>query len=189
MDCKKKSDEQLMFIFQNEKGSRKRKAFDCLYLRYSQSLTEYFYYSLNYDNDKAQDFMHDLFLKIIENPLSFDTSRNFKTWILCAASNMCKNEYRRIKKIDNSKTVLLNVTNNIDEFQFKEDNFEYALNKLNEDHKIIIILRYKFNLLTTEIAHVLVCPEGTIRSRLFYAKKELAKILNSNYYERSRKLK
>ena len=155
MDYKIKSDEQLMSIFQKEKGSRKRKVFDCLYLRYAQSITEYFYYSLNHDNQKAQDFMHDLFLKIIEKPTNFDTSRNFKIWLFSSASNMCKNEYRRLSTIENHRTIILDSPKSLVEIKSQEQDFKDALVKLNNDQRNMIILRYKFNMSAIEIGKIL----------------------------------
>jgi RNA polymerase sigma-70 factor (ECF subfamily) len=185
MDLKQQSDEQLMQIFQNQKGSRKRKAFDFLYLKYAQSITEYFYYALHYDKQKAQDFMHDLFLKIIEKPLLFDPSKKFKTWIFSIAANMCKNEYRKTKTIDNHKQYVLNTYEEFYQDKATGKHYREAIFQLNEEHREVIILRYKFDLMSTEIAKILNLPEGTIRSRLFYAKKELAIILNPNENEKS----
>ena len=47
------------------------------------------------DREKAEDFVHDLFTKLIKNPDSFDTSRSFKTWIFSVANNMTINEYKK----------------------------------------------------------------------------------------------
>ena len=63
----KATDEELMLHVR--KGDREALAF--LYDRYSAALVNFFHKMLNSDKEKAQDFMQDLFLKIIENPFSF----------------------------------------------------------------------------------------------------------------------
>jgi len=72
-------------------------AFDELYHRYSQRLLLYFFRELGCDEQKAQDFLQDAFLKILEKPGLFDPERKFSTWIFTVAYNMCKNEYRRLQ--------------------------------------------------------------------------------------------
>ncbi len=72
-------------------------AFDELYERYSTRLLHYFYRMLGKETEKAQDFLQDLLLKIVEKPHLFDTRQRFSTWVYTIASNMCKNEYRRLQ--------------------------------------------------------------------------------------------
>ena len=50
-----------------------------------------------------------------------------------------------------------------------------ALRLLKSTHKNHIILRYKFKMSIREMSEVFECPEGTVRSKLFYATKELSK--------------
>jgi len=71
-------------------------AFDELYARYQKRLLYYFYRMLGNSNEKAGDFLQDIFMKIIERPNHFDASRRFRTWLFSVAHNMCKNEYRRL---------------------------------------------------------------------------------------------
>ena len=60
---KKSSDEELMLSI--SKGDKK--AFDELYVRYADALLRYFSRLLWKDREKAEDFVHDLFAKIIQN--------------------------------------------------------------------------------------------------------------------------
>ncbi len=71
-------------------------AFNELYNRYSKRLLYYFYRMLGSSQEKSRDFLQDIFIKIIERPELFDTTRKFSTWIFSVAHNMCKNEYRRM---------------------------------------------------------------------------------------------
>ena len=132
------------------------------------------------DNDKAQDFTHDLFLKIIENPESYDTNRSFDTWIFTLAYNMCKNEYKKLKirqlhfkeqQITAENTVYLN-----EDFDKKlyQKYLHQHLQQLDEEHKSIIILRFEEELTVKEIAQIVNCPEGTVKSRIFYSLKDLS---------------
>jgi RNA polymerase sigma-70 factor, ECF subfamily len=170
------SDEQLMMIYQTINDSRRHKAFDCLYERYSRPISNYFYFTLNNNSEKAQDFVHDLFLKIIENPTVFNPQYSFKGWIYRVASNMCKNEFRHIKtdlafqQHQTSEAISESL------FTDEERHLRHCISLLNQEHRALIVLRFRINLTIKEIAEIYECPEGTIKSRLFYATRELSTI-------------
>jgi len=174
-----KRDEELMSLIIKGTGSQKRKAFDCLYKRYSQKLLEYFFFMLNKDNDKAQDFLQDLFLKLVEKPELFDVSKQFKSWMFTIASNMCKNEYRRLEvraeyQKDYQET---DYTSQPAWLEVEEDYkiIRQTINSLDSDHRSVITLRYRFDMSIKEIAQITGSPEGTVKSRLYYATQKLSK--------------
>ena len=171
------SDEALMQAI--AKG--KAKAFDELYQRYGKRMYNYFYRMLYQNPELANDFVQDLFLKIIEKPKAFDTSRKFKTWIYTVASNMCKNEYRRNQshKTDlNLEEQSLNysanyISDHIDQSLFNSA-LSAAIDEIGGVHKDCFLLRFREELSVKEIAEILECPEGTVKSRLHYTLKKLS---------------
>ncbi len=72
-----------------------RNAFDELYRRYHKKLL-YFMYRILQDQDKAQDMLHDVFLKLIEAPEKYNPAQRFSTWIYTLALNGCRNEMRNL---------------------------------------------------------------------------------------------
>ncbi len=173
------TDEQLMEFFQSNKDGQGDIAFDHLYNRYAKRMVNFFYYALNNDYYKAQDFLHDLFLKVIENKAKFDNNQKFQPWIYRIASNMCKNEFR--KNIINQKyrSHLMHNGELIESDEKINDELKITINALEPEQRNLIILRFKFNLTVKEIANIFECAEGTIKSRLFYAIKDLSKIYNT----------
>jgi RNA polymerase sigma-70 factor (ECF subfamily) len=178
------TDEELIAIYQNDTGSRRRKAFDCLYVRYSKPLTRYFYFALRNDLDKAKDFFHDLFVKILESPEKFNADKPFKPWIYKVASNMCLNDYRRDEVFKKYNSFFLQTTTTFGDVKDKNLALSESIGKLSPDQRSLIILRFKIELSIKEIAAIYECPEGTIKSRLFYAIKELAKFYKTSDYEK-----
>ena len=176
------SDEALMIAIR--KGDQR--AFNEIYERYSGPLLGYFIRMLWKDREKAEDFVHDIFAKIIKKPELFDPERKFKTWIYSVAKNMCKNEYKK-------QEVRKNTTNGLDEFYAVSDEksnvfgevqdvffraeFEESMNSLDEKHSEVFKLRHMDGLSIKEIAEVLEISDGTVKSRLFYATKYLAESL------------
>jgi RNA polymerase sigma-70 factor (ECF subfamily) len=158
------------------------KAFAILYQRYGSRMYRYFYRMLRQNAAQAADFTQDLFIKIIEKNHYFDPSRRFKTWIYTLALNMCRNEYRKKHPVWTalpeekpvSETIAL--PDRIDQEQFNLE-LRQALNKLSEQHRQCFILRYQEELSIAEIADIMNCPDGTIKSRLHHALRQLAEQL------------
>ena len=178
----KESDERLMsFLIKGDS-----KAFNEIYSRYSGPLKGYFMRMLWRDEEKAEDFMHDLFAKIIRKPDAFDTKRSFKTWVYTIACNMCKNEYKKqeVRKntsigFDQHYNISDEKTNLIKEIEFNQfgEAFSEKLNELDAKHKEVFTLRHVEGLSIKEIAQIVQINEGTVKSRIFYATKQLAKLL------------
>ena len=184
---KKFSDEKLMVLIQHADTF----AFNEIYHRYSQRLLYYFFRMLGGDENKAQDFLQDLFLKVVEKFDSFNTVKNFFSWIFTIAHNMCKNEYRsqEVRKIVennydldsiaiNSNNELNPIERSVDQKYFKSAIFK-ELEKLNDMQRSTFLLKYQENFTIKEISEILGCSVGTTKSRLFYTTKKLANKLKA----------
>lgn len=175
------TDEQLMELFRLEKDGQGAIAFDHLYNRYAKKMVNYFYYSLWKDYEKAQDFLHDLFLKIIQSKDKFNKNNSFQAWIYRIASNMCKNEFRNNKIDEKYQAHVLHTKSIVDNDQQEKKDLQRYINSLKHEQRSLIVLRFKFNLSIREIAEIYECPEGTIKSRLFSATKELSTKYKMNH--------
>nr|WP_319570974.1 RNA polymerase sigma factor [uncultured Draconibacterium sp.] len=175
------TNEELMTAMKN--GDQR--AFSVLYKRFNQRLYYYFFRMLGNDKEVANDFLQDIFLKIINKPELFKPGYKFTSWIFTVAHNMCKNEYRHreVRKI-------ISNDENPDQFLTDENSYEETLKKeqlitqlfteieyMEEDQKAILLLKYKENFSLKEISEILELPLGTIKSRLYYARVELTKKL------------
>lgn len=179
---KKQSDEQLMRMM----GKGDELAFDQVYQRYGSKLAYYFTRKLKHDKEKGEDFMHDLFAKLIHRPELFDTSRTFKTWIYSVANNMCINEYKKMAVRSNtSNGISMDIPvasgdqtadEQLYEKDFKSD-LEKELSKLDQKHSEVFALRHVDGLSVKEVAEILELKPGTVKSRLFYATKKIATAL------------
>jgi RNA polymerase sigma-70 factor (ECF subfamily) len=172
-------DEDLMILIHQGEPA----AFDELYARYHKRLLYYFYRMLGNSNEKACDFLQDIFLKIIERPDQFDPSRRFCTWLFSVAHNMCKNEYRRLSV---RKSVLWDGETEFqkagdaleaDDRQLAEEIFN-EINELGEIEKTAFILYYREDFSIRDIGQVLNLPEGTVKSKLFYTRKKISQKLH-----------
>ncbi len=179
------SDERLMELLQQGDAAGQQ-AFDELYERYSRRMLFYFYRMLGGNHEKAQDFLQELFLKIVERPCLFNVEQSFRTWIYTVAHNMCKNEYRHLKIskiVEPAADVEAIAPASVDEEEDLESALDWKrfraalfqeLAKLEESHRATFILRHQDGFSIKEISQVLRCSEGTTKSRLFYTAKKLA---------------
>ena len=171
------TDEQLMKRMQ----AGDHAALDEIFRRYSLKML-YFFRRMLGQEEKAQDFVQDLFVKLIDKCHLFDTKKKFSTWLYTMAGNMCKNEFRA----QTVRQIMQRLDPNHD---FAGDELPYSLNmdctafqhalsqallKLSVEHKEVFVLRYQEELSIREISEIVNCAEGTVKSRLFYALKKLA---------------
>lgn len=169
------NDEELMVLLTQGEVE----AFDELYRRYADRLMYYFTRMFNYNKADAEDALHDLFLKLVQNPQRFDAGRSFKTWIFSIASNQCKNYYRHQEVVKKSVSELGKeadwqpepdvgrLLSSMDLPSFRSL-LEETLNALSPEKKEAFILRFQEDKRISEIALLQNCPEGSVKSRLHY---------------------
>lgn len=172
----KLSDEALMSMVIDGNNN----AFGLIYDRFFERLYRYFYRMLGANSEKATDFAQDLFVKIIEKPHNYNPEKKFAIWIFVLASNMCKNEYRslevrqrHIQTASFDSVSETKIEQQLDNTQFKSDLIK-EVHTLDEKHRDVFILRYEHELPIKEIATIVDCSEGTVKSRLFYSLKKLS---------------
>ena len=142
----------------------------------------YFYRMLWNDKELAQDFLQDLFFKIIDKPQLFDANRKFSSWIFSVAHNMCKNEYRSknirniIEDLEDADCFINDEVVSNESPYMIEDIFN-CLADFDEIHRTAFLLKYREGLSIDEISSILELPKGTIKSRLFYTRKKIQKKL------------
>jgi RNA polymerase sigma-70 factor (ECF subfamily) len=167
------SDEALM----QELAGGKTAACGVLYDRYGSRMYRYFYRMFWQNTSKAEDFTQELFLKIIEKSSAFDPKRSFCTWLYTLAANLCKNEYRR-KKATEAEDQIPGILverhgEQLDQHLFTQ-HLRRAIDQLSERHRQCFVLRYQEERSVAEIAEIVGCPEGTVKSRLHYALQQVS---------------
>lgn len=173
------TDEALVGLLQKGKEA----AFEELYARYADKMYRFFYKMLYQDKEIAEDFCQMLFLKVFEKSETIDSNKPFGIWLYSVAANLCRNEYRRksrssrvIQFEQRNLSVPASAPGNIDKEQFNNQ-LQGAINNLEEKYRLCFVLRYQEEKTIPEISELLGCPQGTVKSRLHYTLKKLAKQL------------
>ena len=170
------TDEELMARLQ----SGRKDCFELLYERYRVKLYNYLL-RLCCSSQRAEDLLHDSFMKVIEHPGKFNTQLRFSTWIYTVATNLYRNEARNMethKRLLQSGPTQNSIEHNYEPKHIDRMNFRKELDKfidgMGDGHKTIFLLRFREELTIPEISKILNIPEGTVKSRLFYMMKQMA---------------
>lgn len=162
----------------------KRMALSILYDRYAQPLYYFFLKLFFQDANKAEDFVQDLFMKIIEDPQRLDAQKNLKAWLFTAAHNMAKNEFRHLsikqKHVEETLAVSENTISHEEELnlKFNKQELSKGLKELKPAEQALLIMRFKENFAIKDIAEILSIPEGTVKSRIHHCLKKIASHLS-----------
>lgn len=167
-------------------------AFDTLLVRYQQRVYGLIYNMVNNHAD-TNDLLMETFTKAFQNIHSYKSDATFSTWLYRIAVNhtinfLKRNKFRNNVSMDDENTDLHNREEfiaagvasdterqtNIADLQKK---LNESLMKLSEQHRVVVTLFDVQGLSHGEIGKIVGCSEGTVRSRLFYAHKQLQKYL------------
>ena len=142
---------------------------------------------LTKDFEDAKDLVQETMLKAFTYKSKFKEGTNLKGWLYTIMKNSFINNYRRIVKrntfIDTTdSTYQMDVegyfTENKGANNFLKKDMEYAIEQLPEDLQITFNYNrqgFKYH----EIADILNIPIGTVKTRIFVAKRKLRKHLRS----------
>ncbi|HND44812.1 MAG TPA: RNA polymerase sigma factor [Chitinophagales bacterium] len=143
---------------------------------------------LTRDITDAEDLVQETVYKAIVNYEKFQTGTNLKAWLYTIMKNIFINDYRKKVSrnviVDNTPNAyLLNssitISNNAERAFVMED-INLALQKISAELRVPFLMHYK-GYKYKEIADKLNLPLGTVKSRIFFARKDLAQILEKDY--------
>ena len=160
------SDEQLMLEFQRGEA----KAFQELFERYRNPIYRFFRRRLS-NISRAEDMAQDTFVIILRGTERYETRAKFRTYLYSVALKLLWTERRKQAReaAMSRETAELQESNSPMEGLWVRD----ALERLDADHREILMLREYEQLSYEEIGDVLKIPLNTVRSRLFRARAEL----------------
>lgn len=142
------------------------------------------------DPQEAYDAVQEVFIKALREERFFNEDFQMKAWLFRVTSNLCYNIVRDKKRRrqllslreEEARPAEFTMTSSkkVHESQ-SHDAMMVALNKLTENHRRILLLRYYDDLSYNEIASVLQVKLGTVMSRLSRARTRLAQVLGPSH--------
>ncbi len=151
-------------------------------------------YHMTSNHEDANDLAQETFIKAFQAIKSFKGGSSFYTWLYRIAVNktinFLKQHRHRIQmslndvdfQVENDPDLVALISDktprrdvNLAELQEK---LNTAMQKLSEVHRLVVTLHDIQGLSHEEIAAVMGCNIGTVRSRLFYARQQLQAYLS-----------
>ncbi len=144
-----------------------------------------FAYQLTTNREAAQDLVQDTTLKVLDNESKYVDNVNFKGWVFTIMRNIFINNYRRQVRsatiIDTTEDLYhLNLSQesglSTPEGTFAAKEISKAISEFSESYRepfTMYVAGYKYN----EIAEKMNLPLGTVKSRIFFARKRLQELL------------
>ena len=167
-------------------------AYRVLVERYERRIY-YVVYGMVRNAEDARDLAQECFVKAFQNLHRFRLDSKFYTWICRIAMNLSIDHLRKMKhrghaEFDESRggssggqVVRLHsqITDPAEETSRKQllSTIMDAVATLPEDQRQVLILRELEEMPYKEISEVLDIPEGTVMSRLYYARRRLQEVL------------
>jgi RNA polymerase sigma-70 factor (ECF subfamily) len=174
-------------VFKAQQGNNK--AFDQLVLRYQRRIQDNVT-SLIRDKAMANDLTQEVLIKAFRHINTFDNKCKFYTWVYTITLNVVRNHYKHNRRRPHEMHIdMFNADNVLDQFKMRElynpeddmqaDDFELVvynvIDELPESLRLAFMLREVVGLPYDEIALIMQCPIGTVRSRISRAREVIDK--------------
>ena len=178
------SDEQQLkernLIVEITTGSER--AFEELYQLYFSRLYQ-FIYQITRNQDAIEEVINDVMFVVWEKASTYDQICRPSTWILGIAY------FKAIKRVEQNivrEDRAVEFDDEMDYFpdrstqwisQLETDNWlEAAFSRLSAEQRAVVEMTYYQGLHYNEISEIMQCPENTVKTRMFHARKVLAKL-------------
>jgi len=189
IDWENADDETLVACVQRGEAT----AYNYLVQRYKERLYATVYHMTS-NHEDANDLVQEAFIKAYKSIKSFKRESSFYTWIYRIAVNRTINHLKRGKNRHHFSLddVDLNIQSDPDFVELMshvtprreaglselQGKLNEALQKLSEPHRAVVVMHDVQGMTHADIAKALKCSEGTVRSRLFYARQQLQGLLS-----------
>lgn len=159
-------------------------AFEKLFRCYAPRI---FRFALGYLNDPshAEEVVQETMIAVWKGAKNYREQSQVSSWILGIARNKALDRVRGRQREPESLREKLDrrasaraTPEQITQRQTQVERVRAALERLSPEHREVMMLAFYHDLSYAEIAQILNCPEGTVKSRVYYAKEQLKKLLS-----------
>jgi RNA polymerase sigma-70 factor (ECF subfamily) len=187
LDCAKADDQTLVHAAQD--GDMP--AFEELVARHRDKIYARAF-SMTRSEDEALDLSQEAWVKAWQRLKQFQGDSSFATWITRITINLCLDHLRKkkreraesIEELDEEfggverqmPVVVSNPTAGLEREELRR-RLDEAMDKLSYEHRTVLVLHEFEEMEYKRIAKEMNCSIGTVMSRLFYARRRLARLL------------
>lgn len=144
------------------------------------------------DGQYAEDVVQEAFLQVQLKLKKLSNPWAFERWLYKITINLCYEQIRKKGKkettcideiLEQQEDVMISDSYSLEETVIQNELYRSINDKVNilsDKHRMVLVLFYFNELSVTEIAEILSTTEGTVKSRLFYARKLLKETLEKS---------
>lgn len=153
-------------------------------------------FGMMHNHDDAYDISQEVFIRVFKSIRKFKGQSSFSTWLYRITTNACLDELRKRKNNKNIISIDQEIQLEDGEVfrQIEDDGptpelvaernelreiIREAISKLSDEHKEVIVLRDIQGFSYDDIAEIIKCPQGTVKSRINRARRMLKEILKN----------
>ena len=149
-------------------------------------------YTMMRNEEEAVDLSQEAWVKGWQRLVQFQGESSFTTWMTRIVINLCLDQLRKKKRqraesieaMDEEsggverqmEVVMVNPTERLERAELRV-RIDEALGKLSEAHRTVLVLHEFERMEYKNIAKTMDCSIGTVMSRLFYARRKMASLL------------
>ena len=156
-------------------GNKDRDAFQQLYELFADRVYRYAF-TILHDKHLAEEIAQETMVAVWNGADRFAGRSKPSTWIFGIARNQALTLLRKEKRAENTgerKLVQADPSKHI----IQHEHVMAALTELSADHREVVYLTFYEGLSYGEISGILGIPSGTVKSRMFHAKRKLVEVL------------
>jgi RNA polymerase sigma-70 factor (ECF subfamily) len=145
-------------------------------------------FSIVGETSEANEVTQETFIAALKSLGAYREKTSFKAWLFAIAVNASRSHLRKRKVLERLRTTLTAILQVDSQKQALPEDLVIqneteaaiwnSLNRLDERHRMVVLLRYFHDLSISEISEILSINEGTVHSRLFTAREKLRAALS-----------
>lgn len=167
-------------------ASGDRGAFDVLYRRYSRRLLGYLLRQVG-RRTLAEEVLNDVMMAVWNGASSYEGRSRASTWIFGIARRQALSALgRRRCEVSGDERPETGAPDRRSAGLALRDALGRALRRLSDEHREVVELTFVHEFTYAEIAEIVGCPLGTVKTRMFHARRQLRRILPELGWEGSR---
>lgn len=161
-------------------ADRPNQCFETLYNRYVSKVYRHCF-AITKDSEQAQDYTHDIFLKMFNKLNTFHERSSFSTWLYSIAHNYCADQLRKAKRFN--LTELEEATDQefteVSDALTKEKTLQLmqqAMNSLTNSEQLLLKLKYEQGMRVEDIANMYNLKVSTVKMRIKRSREKVYRI-------------
>jgi RNA polymerase sigma-70 factor (ECF subfamily) len=157
-------------------------AFTAFYRAFERPVYRFITSKLN-DPHEAHDILHEVFMEIWRSAGKFEGRSTVRTWLFGIAYRKTMDRFRKGKRVTMTDEMPEEIDESVDTFRDiaaaeEAGHVRHCLDELKSEHRLAVEMAFFHEMSYREIAEATYTAEGTVKTRVFHAKKLLMRCLS-----------